>query len=331
MKPIQQALEKYREKIYSVFASTKKLFEQTTFSVALPDNILPQLGLDPKCKHAAKELTFAELNLFPRAFPPPFCLCVERAGIMTLWPEYDKPKDEEIWGAEPNKRNGQLVVPYPVLRNLDFLRKLKNGFYKEPGRLAHMFPDILEQFQSLVGGNFEMLESIPFFVPDEKKSARLRMNESSGSVRALYLLSSYLYYIAAPGDILMIDEPELNLHPERQRQMARLLARLVNAGVKVFLTTHSDYLIRELNVLIMLKQRAEKFPDIVAEERYRDEEFLDAEKVKVYTAEKMEDGNGYTLYPADVNQASGIEVRTFAKTIGRTNEILEKIVYGIRR
>ena len=34
--------------------------------------------------------------------------------------------------------------------------------------------------------------------------------------------------------------------------MAGLLARLVNSGVKVLVTTHSDYLIRELNNRVML-------------------------------------------------------------------------------
>ncbi|MDR2644169.1 MAG: ATP-binding protein [Planctomycetaceae bacterium] len=56
-------------------------------------------------------------------------------------------------------------------------------------------------------------------------------------VRALFLFGNYLRYVAAPGDILMIDEPELNLHPEKQRQ----IARLANAGIKVSLTTHSDF------------------------------------------------------------------------------------------
>lgn len=52
--------------------------------------------------------------------------------------------------------------------------------------------------------------------------------------------------------MLIIDEPELNLHPDNQRKMAGLLARLVNCGVKVLVTTHSDYLIRELNNRVML-------------------------------------------------------------------------------
>ena len=37
----------------------------------------------------------------------------------------------------------------------------------------------------------------------------------------------------------MIDEPELNIHPANQRHIARLLARLVNAGMSVVISTHA--------------------------------------------------------------------------------------------
>lgn len=62
----------------------------------------------------------------------------------------------------------------------------------------------------------------------------------------------WLNYKSNVNDLLMVDEPELNLHPENQRKFAQFIAELVNAGIKVFMTTHSDYIIRELNTLILL-------------------------------------------------------------------------------
>ena len=82
------------------------------------------------------------------------------------------------------------------------------------------------------------------------------MGESSSAVRSLLDIGFYLEHIAKKGDLLIIDEPELNLHPENQRCIARLLAKLVNYGIKVFITTHSDYIVKELNTLIMLIGRA---------------------------------------------------------------------------
>ena len=53
-----------------------------------------------------------------------------------------------------------------------------------------------------------------------------------------------------PGDTLIIDEIEAHLHPAAQTQMATLLARLVRAGVRVLITTHSDWLLKELGNLM---------------------------------------------------------------------------------
>lgn len=50
--------------------------------------------------------------------------------------------------------------------------------------------------------------------------------------------------------LLIIDEPELNLHPVAQAKLLEGLAILVSLGIRVVLTTHSPYLISHLNNLI---------------------------------------------------------------------------------
>lgn len=54
---------------------------------------------------------------------------------------------------------------------------------------------------------------------------------------------------------------------------------------KVFLTTHSDYIIKELNTLIMLHQPSEKIPDILAKlPDYSAEDKLNPASVALYMA-----------------------------------------------
>ena len=52
------------------------------------------------------------------------------------------------------------------------------------------------------------------------------------------------------GDTLLIEEPEAHLHPAAQTRMAVALARLVRAGVRVVVTTHSDWLLKEIGNLM---------------------------------------------------------------------------------
>ncbi len=146
----------------------------------------------------------------------------------------------------------------------------------------------------------------------------------------------YLRHEAQPGDLLIVDEPELNLHPENQRRVARLFARLVNLGIKVFITTHSDYIVKELNTLIMLNHDKLHLKRIAEQEGYRPEELISYDQIKVYIAEEALiklDGSKkktkcQTLTPADINPELGIEARSFDPTIETMNRIQEAIVWG---
>ena len=335
---VANAIKEYAGVFPVAFASTK--LGGSSFSVDISTKELNNAGINNSLR--ARFRDGAILNdetpediqaglvikqSFTPFLPNPFAITAERSGILNLWGELDMPDDP--WNPNGKRRHGESTIPLPIQRNIDFVRMSKNGRFRTESPLLNDFPDFLDDFKNLFGGTYKVHEGVIYFVPEGSNATELRMQEGSSSVRALFHLNYYLRYIAQEGDILMIDEPELNLHPERQRLMARLLARLVNVGIKVFLTTHSDYLIRELNVLIMLYRKEERLEKIRNEEGYRENELLEADKVRVYTAEQTKEGNGYTLCLADVNQTNGIEVSTFDKTIVQSSSIIENIVYGI--
>ena len=84
----------------------------------------------------------------------------------------------------------------------------------------------------------------------QKAEQALRMNRSSSMVSELTPLVLFLRGIVHPGDTLIIEEPEAHLHPAAQTKMALTLARLVRAGVRVLITTHSDWLLEQIGNLI---------------------------------------------------------------------------------
>ena len=78
----------------------------------------------------------------------------------------------------------------------------------------------------------------------------IRLSQSSSMVSELAPLVLYLRGLVQPGDTLIIEEPEAHLHPGAQADMAVILARLVRAGIRVIITTHSDWLLQEIGNLI---------------------------------------------------------------------------------
>ena len=83
-----------------------------------------------------------------------------------------------------------------------------------------------------------------------KSEQTLRMSQSSSMVSELAPLVFFLRDVVRPGDTLIIEEPEAHLHPAAQTKVALTLARLVRAGVRVIITTHSDWLLEQIGNLV---------------------------------------------------------------------------------
>ncbi|MBK6563552.1 AAA family ATPase [Candidatus Amarobacter glycogenicus] len=282
--------------------------------------------------------------IFGRVFPNPFIASAERTGAAIFRKELNFARNrllEEMSQADKSFNPMDLLFKVyqdyalPVKNNVDFARQLET-IAKRTSFIAEKHPDILADFADVIGGEYSVTENDGlYFAPRSKPRIKLSMDESSSAVRSLLNIGFYLRHVAQPGDLLMVDEPELNLHPENQRRVARLLARLVNLGIKVFLTTHSEYITKELNTLIMLNHDRPHLKRIAEREGYRAEELLSAERIRVYIAEKglVKRDNGQrrrryqTLTPADISPEYGIEARSFDATIETMNRIQEEIIW----
>jgi predicted ATPase len=113
----------------------------------------------------------------------------------------------------------------------------------------------------------------------------------------------FLKYLVEPGDLLILEEPESHLHPAIQRQMARGIARLVNSGVKVLITTHSDYFVAQINNLIRLSRASTAKR---RKESYSAEDCLKADDVAAYQFVIDDDKEGSFVHRLPVTAEEGI-------------------------
>jgi len=284
--------------------------------------------------------------LFNFLFPNVFISSAERTGAVIFSRDLNFPRNrlvEEMAHEEANRDKRNLLrplprsrrffrtyddYPLPVKFNVEFIRGL-SALKNRSALTSYQRREILKDFKGIIGGKYETKENERIYYLPDTKEIELAMGESSSAVRSLLDIEFYLRYEVAPGDLLMIDEPELNLHPENQRKFARLLARLVRYGVKVFITTHSDYIIKELNTLIMLNNKSERLRKLAKREGYRSAEFLNPDDVSVYyTEQEGEDSYYYVLCRAEIDEKFGIEVKSFDNSIDEMNRIQEEIVWG---
>ena len=277
--------------------------------------------------------------------PRAHILCAERTGAVIFQKELDFNRNsliEMLKGGDlkssPIYRFFQeysSCYPLPIKANVNTARevpeKTKSFLIDRKDKYGRA---ILDLFAEIIGGDYKMTRGRMKFIPKADRNKRLDMVLSSSSIRALMHMAVYLYFQAKDGDILIIDEPEQNLHPANQRKIARLFALLSNLGVRIFITTHSDYIVREINTLVMMRGRQDDVQRrICSKYGYHSEEFINAQDLEVCWAHvderrsKSSARKWSTLESMKVLQTSGVDAKFFNDTIDEMNEIQTELEF----
>ena len=202
------------------------------------------------------------------------------------------------------KEQGDIRYPQPVEDFLDFLSEIelqeipktnsssKNEFQK-------LADEIEKQLQNRNKTNLKPTKlggkEIKVLV---KKGLEIDIYNASSSIKQLAPLLLYLRYRASKGHFLVIDEPEMNLHPESQAKLLEALSILVNLGVRILLTTHSPYIMAHLNNLVNGNHENPEILKRQSSSLYLQDEraFLPIDKVSAY---EMKDNKLVSLNDPD--------------------------------
>lgn len=82
----------------------------------------------------------------------------------------------------------------------------------------------------------------------------LPLMNTSSMVTELAPVVLFARHFLASGHTLFVDEPESHLHPAIQAEFARQLARLVHRGVRVVVTTHSNWIVDEFSNIVKMSE-----------------------------------------------------------------------------
>jgi hypothetical protein len=114
--------------------------------------------------------------------------------------------------------------------------------------------------------------------------------------------------------LIFVEEAEAHLHPKANIELAKVIARAVNMGKKVVISTHSDLLLVALNNLIALSRIKDKAKELGFDEN----EVISPENVIAYFVKA--EGDKAVVQELEIKD-TGIPEDEFAKI---TEELLDK-------
>ncbi len=119
----------------------------------------------------------------------------------------------------------------------------------------------------IINGEFKQDSLGNFFF--EREGKRIELINTATGIKAfgiLQVLSDNNYL--NKDTILILDEPEVHLHPKWQLEMAKIIVELVKSGVKIIVNSHSPYMIEALKRYSEVKEIEYKTNFYLAEDGY---------------------------------------------------------------
>ena len=260
-----------------------------------------------------------------------YYFAAERTSLVSLANSIREVHRKEIPEGELKDAGGDtpnstaLAIPVggllEIITQARFTGSLENRLKeskKEP--LISNYLKSAELLQEILGGNLDFtkpdacIDRELIFNYNSEVTISLDLAVVSSMVKDLSALVLYLQYIAMPGDLLVIDEPEMNLHPKAQVELIELLSILVNSGLNILITTHSPYVVDHLTNL--MKAYSHKDADHIKDKFYlkRKEAFISSRDVSVYLFEK-------NTAKSILNKSGRIDWETFSSVSEQVSQL----------
>ncbi|WP_010426455.1 DUF3696 domain-containing protein [Enterobacter mori] len=121
-------------------------------------------------------------------------------------------------------------------------------FQQVQARMREFFPGFEYKIESL-----EKINAVTLGIrTSEDTNFHRPMNVGFGLTQILPIIISCL--TAKEGDLLIIENPEVHLHPKGQAMMGEFLAKVANTGIQIIIETHSDHVLNGIRRSVKSKK-----------------------------------------------------------------------------
>lgn len=137
----------------------------------------------------------------------------------------------------------------------------------------------------------------------ENTLGRFELHNISSMISEMAPLVLFLKFLVQREQLLIFEEPESHLDPRNQANVARAIAMMVNAGIRVIVTTHSDIFLNQINNLAQIGNVSPRKRRAMG---YKVNEMLRSEDIGAYAFRPGEDGTIVT--PAAMHPNGGFSI-----------------------
>lgn len=246
-----------------------------------------------------------------RRMGEPVYLPASRTGFMLTYPQLIENSLQVSYAPASRENLSALTLPY-----VDFLQLITK--FETKGKLNKWKKEVVrfaeeQMTKGSVSIKKDMIPIVKYQPSGMEKEIPLYVASSIVAEISplLLLLKSDINF-----KTLIIEEPEAHLHPELQQKMARLMINLVNHGIPVWITTHSDTILQHINNMLKLKKHGDAV-ELMKQYGYSKVDLLDSEKVSMYQ---------FVPCKAGKSQLEELELTKYGVIVPTFNDALENIV-----
>ena len=319
-------IEKQLPEVKTTISEELKIRFDTSHFLSYTD---PRIELDEGEMWYEYFIDCIEPQLFGPLYSRAFYLPADRTGIMHA---HDTVVSAVIGnapmaGLRPGVSTPMLSgVLSTFLQELIALGRGKNGRRRvsESERQQHNLDKKIEA--SILDGSVRIDRSgiigYPHFVYRPKGwKDDLPLMHASSMVSEIAPVVLYLRHMVRQEDVLIVEEPEAHLHPAMQVEFTRQLATLVHAGIKVIITTHSEWVLETLANLVRLSE----LPKAQRKEIEGEDLALDPDQVGAWLFKSRSRPRGSVVEKLELDTETGL----FQTDFGPVSEALYNEGVGI--